>query len=126
VKRKIRLNLLKLRKENLKEKMKMQQDFIEELENRGNANINANKEKIAKLDVEVGIYMTENSIVGEDVFKYTKEQEEVVGAGDKLVKLNNLKGKISQKVSVLLKNISSLLKIRYAPHVLKRLRKNFG
>lgn len=94
---------LELRKENLKEKMKMQQNFIDELENRGNANINANKEKIAKLDDEVGIYMTENSKIEKDVFKYTKEQEEVVGAGDKLVKLNNLKGKISQKVSVITK-----------------------
>jgi len=94
---------LELRKENLKEKMKMQQNFIEELENRGNANINANKEKIANLDKEVGIYMEENANTEEDIFKYTKEQEEVVGAGDKLVKLNNLKGKISQKVSVITK-----------------------
>ena len=94
---------LELRKENLKEKMKMQQNFIDELENRGNANINANKEKIAKLDGEVGIYLTENAKIEEDVFKYTNEQEEVVGAGDKLVKLNNLKGKISQKVSAITK-----------------------
>jgi DNA repair exonuclease SbcCD ATPase subunit len=94
---------LQLRKENLKEKMKMQQNFIDELENRGNANINANKEKIAKLDGEVGIHLTENAKIEEDVFKYTKEQEEVVGAGDKLVKLNNLKGKISQKVSAISK-----------------------
>ena len=41
--------------------------------------------------------------IEEDVFKCTKEQEDVVGAGDKLVKLNNLKGKISQKVSVITK-----------------------
>jgi DNA repair exonuclease SbcCD ATPase subunit len=94
---------LELRKENLKEKMKMQQNFIDELENRGNANINANKEKIAKLDGEVGIYLTDNAKIEEDVFKFTKEQEEVVGAGDKLVKLNNLKGKISQKVSAITK-----------------------
>ncbi len=94
---------LEMRKENLKDKMKMQQSFIEELENRGNANINANKEKIANLDAEVGIYLTENAKIEEDVFKYTKEQEEVVGAGDKLVKLNNLKGKISQKVSSITK-----------------------
>jgi DNA repair exonuclease SbcCD ATPase subunit len=90
---------LEVRKENLKDKMKMQENFIEELENRGNANINANKEKIIKLDSEVGIYMTENAKTEEDIFKYTKEQEEVVGAGEKLGKLNNLKGKISQKVS---------------------------
>jgi len=94
---------LELRKENLKEKMKMQQNFIDELENRGNANINANKEKIVKLDGEVGIYLIENAKIEEDVFKFTKDQEEVVGAGDKLVKLNNLKGKISQKVSAITK-----------------------
>ena len=94
---------LDLKKENLKDKMKMQQEFIDELESRGNANINANKEKIANLDKEVGIYIEENSRTEEDIFKYTKEQEEVIGAGDKLVKLNNLKGKISQKVSTLTK-----------------------
>jgi len=94
---------LELKKENLKDKMKMQQNFIEELENRGNANINSNKEKIAKLDSEVGIYMGENAKTEERVYKFTKEQEEVIGAGDKLVKLNNLKGKISQKVSVITK-----------------------
>ena len=94
---------LELKKENLKDKMKMQQEFIEELENRGNANINANKEKITNLDSEVGVYMTENAKIEEDIFKYTKDQEEVIGSGDKLVKLNNLKGKLSQKVSVITK-----------------------
>ena len=92
-----------LKKESLKDKVDMQKNFIEELENRGNANINANKEKITNLDAEVGVYMDENARTEEDIFKYTKEQEEVVGAGDKLVKLNNLKGKISQKVSVITK-----------------------
>ena len=101
--KKEQIKSLELKKENLKDKMKMQQDFIEELENRGNANINANKEKIAKLDVEVGDYMTHISIVEACLLNKTKFQEEVVGAGDKLLKLNNLKGKISQKVSVITK-----------------------
>jgi len=101
--KKDQIKSLELKKENLKDKMKMQQSFIEELENRGNANINANQEKIAKLDAEVGVYLTENATTEENIFKFTKEQEEVVGAGDKLVKLNNLKGKISQKVSAITK-----------------------
>ena len=46
---------LDLKKENLKDKMKMQQNFIDELESRGHANINANKEKISTLDKEVGV-----------------------------------------------------------------------
>jgi len=109
IKEKIRLQKdeiksLQLKKENLKDKVEMQKSFIEELENRGNANINANKEKITKLDDEVGIYMNENAKTEEEIFKYVKEQEEVTGAAEKLVKLNNLKGKISQKVSVITKD----------------------
>ena len=101
--KKDQIKSLELKKETLKDKMKMQQSFIEELENRGNANINANKEKIANLDAEVGIYMNESAKTEEQIFVYTKEQEELIGADDKLVKLNNLKGKISQKVSVITK-----------------------
>jgi len=101
--KKTQIKSLDLKKETLKDKMKMQKDFIEELENRGNANINTNKEKIANLDKEVGIYMEENAVTEEKVHSLTGEQEEVIGAGDKLVKLNNLKGKISQKVSTITK-----------------------
>jgi DNA repair exonuclease SbcCD ATPase subunit len=101
--KKSQVKSLDLKKDTLKDKMKMQKDFIEELENRGNANINANREKITNLDKEVGIYITENASIEEQVHSLTKEQEEVIGAGDKLVKLNNLKGKISQKVSTITK-----------------------
>lgn len=89
---------LELKKETLKDKIAMQESFIEELENRGNANINSNKEKIANLDLEVSNYMNHISIVEGVLYNKTKLQEEVVGAGDKLLKLNNLKGKLSQKV----------------------------
>ena len=89
---------LELKKESLFDKVEMQRNFIEELENRGNVKINDNQKKIANLDAEVDIYMRENSSLEESIFKYIKEQEEVTGAADKLRKLGNLKGKISQKV----------------------------
>jgi len=101
--RKDQIKSLELKKSNLKDKIDMQQKFIEELENRGNANINANKEKIANLDEEVVVYMRENASLEEDIFKYTKEQEEVTGAAKKLSKLNTLRGKLSQKVSTITK-----------------------
>jgi len=97
------IKVLELKKETLKDKVDMQKNFIEELENRGNANINANKEKIANLDQEVGEYIDANDIVQTHLEKYTKEQENVSGATDKLRKLGNLKGKISQKVSTITK-----------------------
>ena len=94
---------LDLKKENLKDKMKMQQNFIDELENRGKKNIDSNKEKIADLDNEIVHYMDQNSILEQAVSMNVKDQENFIGAGDKLVKLNNLKGKISQKVSTITK-----------------------
>jgi len=85
------------------EKIEMQKGFIEELENRGNDTIVANKEKITNLDKEIGNYMKDNSSIEDKINKLQKEQEEVIDADDKLVKLNNLKGKISQKVSSITK-----------------------
>jgi len=101
--KKTQVKSLDLKKETLKDKMKMQKDFIEELENRGNANINVNKEKIANLDKEVGVYMVENDKTNEQVEKLTEQQQGLTDASKKLVKLNNLRGKITQKVSTLTK-----------------------
>ena len=101
--KKSQVKSLDLKKETLKDKMKMQKDFIEELENRGNANINANREKITNLDKEVGVYMEENDKTNGEVEKLTEEQQKLTDAGKKLVKLNNLRGKISQKVSTITK-----------------------
>jgi DNA repair exonuclease SbcCD ATPase subunit len=94
---------LDLKKETLKDKMKMQQEFIDELENRGNANINANKKKITNLDGEVAIYLNENETITDKVSLLQEKVSGITGAGDKLVKLNNLKGKLSQKVSAITK-----------------------
>ena len=101
--KKEQIKSLDLKKQTIRDKMKMQQNFIEELENRGNANIDSNNVKIDKLDEEVSHYMKENTIIEKNIFKCTKEREKVTGAGEKLVKLNNLKGKISQKVGSITK-----------------------
>ncbi len=108
VKEKIRMikeeiKTLDLKKESLNDKVKMQKEFIEELENRGKDNINNNNQKISNLMEEIDVYMKENAVTEEEVFKYTKEQEYVTGASEKLRKLGNLKGKISQKVSTITK-----------------------
>ncbi len=101
--KKTQVKSLDLKKDTLKDKMKMQKDFIDELELRGNANINANKEKIANLDKEVGVYMEENDKTNGKVEELTEQQQGLTDAGKKLVKLNNLRGKISQKVSTITK-----------------------
>ena len=94
---------LDLKRETLKDKMKMQKNFIEELENRGKANIEANRKKVDKLLEEVDVYIEENEKTEEVVKGKTEEQEAVTGATKKLSKLNNLKGKISNKVATITK-----------------------
>jgi DNA repair exonuclease SbcCD ATPase subunit len=95
------IKILELKKESLLDKVKMQKDFIEELENRGNANINANKRKIVDLDVEIEQYIGENSSLEEPLREFIREQDQIIGFAEKLKKLGNLKGKISQKVSTI-------------------------
>jgi chromosome segregation ATPase len=97
------IKTLELKKDNLKDKVDMQKNFIEELENRGNANINANKEKIANLDQEIGNHMDENIEISNKCQLLEKQLDEYLGATDKLRKLGNLKGKVSQKVSTITK-----------------------
>jgi len=97
------IKVFELKKESLLDKVKMQEEFIEELENRGNANINANKEKIANLDKEIGDYMSENTLNEDPLRELIREQDAITGYAEKLRKLGNLKGKISQKVSTITK-----------------------
>ena len=101
--KKEQIKSLTLKKDTVKDKMKMQQNFIEELENRGNANIDANKNKIDSLMNEVDEYIKTNVSLENDVKVKNDQQESLTGAREKLSKLNNLRGKISQKVSTITK-----------------------
>lgn len=97
------IKVLELKKESLLDKVKMQESFIEELENRGKDNINNNNRKISDLDKEIQQYMDENGSLEEPLCEYIREQDKLVGYAEKLRKLGNLKGKISQKVSTITK-----------------------
>ena len=97
------IKTLELKKESLNDKVTMQKNFIEELENRATQNIENNKTKVTQLLEEVDGYMSENSLTEESILGYTKKQECVTGATKKLRTLGQLKGKISNKVSTITK-----------------------
>ena len=97
------IKVLGLKKESLLDKVKMQQSFIEELENRGKKDIDNNNRKISDLDKEIEHHLNENTCLEEPLREYIKEQDNLIGYADKLRKLGNLKGKISQKVSTITK-----------------------
>jgi DNA repair exonuclease SbcCD ATPase subunit len=97
------IKVLTLKKESLTEKLTMQESFIDGLEKLGKESIEKKEKKVTELLAEVDIYMRDNSTVEESIFSYIKEQEYVTGATQKLRKLGQLKGKISNKVSTITK-----------------------
>ena len=94
---------LDLKRDNIKDKMNMQQKFITELEDMGKQNIEKNKSNINTLIVESDQYVLDNQEIEKTVVERTTEQSKLIGSGEKLATLNNLKGKISNKVSTLTK-----------------------
>jgi len=86
---------------SIEEKILMQQEFIEELENLGNDRIDVNDRKISNLDSEIDELMGHNSSLEDPLRKYIQEQDKITGSAEKLRKLGNLKGKISQKISTI-------------------------
>jgi DNA repair exonuclease SbcCD ATPase subunit len=95
------VKVLNLKKESFTDKVRMQENFINELDNRGKDVINKYNNKISQLNNDIGILNRDNSIFEEDVFRYTKELESVQDAKSKVRKLGNLKGKISQKMDTI-------------------------
>ena len=94
---------LKLKRENLHDKIKMQEKFITEIENRSKEDIKSKKEKINELIKESDNCVNSNEELELEVSGLIEDQEKVTGADKKLRKLNNLKGKLSNKVSTITK-----------------------
>jgi DNA repair exonuclease SbcCD ATPase subunit len=97
------IKTFELKKNSLNDKVQMQENFISELENQGKKNISNNRNKIEQLSEEINSYISENDKVEETVFDLTKQLDEVAGATDKLKRLGNIKGKITQKITTVTK-----------------------
>jgi len=97
------IKVLDLSRENVKDKLDMQKKFIEELENRGKANIQGKQDKITTLLDEQDGYVSTNEGLELEVTGLIEDQEKVTGASKKLRKLNKFKGQLSQKVATITK-----------------------
>ena len=95
------IKVLELKKESLSDKVEMQKSFMGKLESKGRDDIQSNRDKIKILGTEIDTHIEHNGLKEVAVAELMEEQSTVIGAGDKLVKLNNLKGKITQKVSTI-------------------------
>ena len=97
------IKVLDLKKESLIEKVEMQNNFINEIENRGKQNIKDKESKIGQLLVEENNWMNINESSNSELESLQSKVEKYSGSTNKLRKLGNLKGKISNKVSTITK-----------------------
>ncbi len=101
--RKQQVKSLDLKKDNLSDKMTMQKKFIGEIEKQGHDQIDSNNQKIKVLGIENDTHIERNGLIEINIEELIKQQEDVTDSRNKLEKLNNLKGKITQKVSTITK-----------------------
>ena len=98
-----KIRSLDLKRDNIKDKISMQENFIKELEEQGKTNIAENQKKRDGLSDEICVLTMKNEGLEDDVYGLTEEQKKLTGAGEKLLKLNTFKGKLSNKVATLTK-----------------------
>jgi DNA repair exonuclease SbcCD ATPase subunit len=97
------VKVLNLKKESLNDKVSMQGNFIEEIENQSQDSINEKENNIKKILVEENDLMNDNIKLCEELDDLQKAIDVYEGVGDKIRKLGNLKGKISNKVATITK-----------------------
>ena len=92
---------LDLKKESLSDKIEMQENFIEDIEKRGKESIKDKEDKIDELCDEETALGEEVENLGSEIEDLNKKLESYKGAKEKLRKLGNLKGKMTQKVATI-------------------------
>ena len=98
-----KIRSLDLKRDNIKDKISMQENFIKELEEQGKDNITENQKKRDSLGDEICVLIMQTEDLEDKVYGLTEEQKDVTGTGEKLLKLNTFKGKLSNKVATLTK-----------------------
>ena len=93
------IKILELKESATEEKIDMQQSFINELQERGQKQIDEKDSKIIDLTNQIDQVLEETKTIQDDLTDSTKNLESFSNPTEKLRKLGNLKGKISQKVA---------------------------
>jgi DNA repair exonuclease SbcCD ATPase subunit len=95
---------LEVKKNAAKDKVEMQEHFIEDLEARGMETINRKYSKIKEIDCDIEKLMLKNRDLNRDLDGKQEDVSKFANANKKLRQLGNIKGTLSQKVSTLTEN----------------------
>ena len=97
------IKVLDLKKESLIDKVKMQENFIEQIESKSQEDIAIKEKNIGYILNEENNLMNHGERLNEELISLEESLEKYTGATEKLRTLGNLKGKISNKVSTITK-----------------------
>tara|TARA_R100001443_G_scaffold84824_1_gene91488 strand:- start:8287 stop:9582 length:1296 start_codon:yes stop_codon:yes gene_type:complete len=97
------VKVLNGKKDNVKEKIFMQEEFLKELQDRGEKSIEKNEGKITKINLEIDNLLNENTKIDEEIVTKNKQLIEVSESQKRLKTLGNLKIKLNEKVSTITK-----------------------
>ena len=103
--RKIRdeVKTLELKKESLKDKVDMQKDFIDKIEKQSKGDIKERLTKIEKLNDNVQRCFEDSTKQEDLLLDLRKQLADVKDASTRLREFGNIKGKLSQKIQIIVK-----------------------
>ena len=109
------LRTLELKKESLKDKVDMQKNFIQQIENQSKDDVNKKNDVINNLMDEMSGYMKKTEYLDEEVKATQLSIQSFEGATSKLKEYGNIKGKLSQKISGIVKEHKFFSENRVCP-----------
>lgn len=130
VKQRIRLvkdevRTLELKKESLKDKVDMQKNFIEQIENQSKEDISYKEHRIASLLTEENDYMHRNDGINKEVVVLQEKMNSLQGSQSKLVEFSNIKGRLSGKINAIVKEHKFFSENRVCPTCEQDIEENF-
>ena len=109
------IKTLELKKENLKDKVDMQKNFIQQIEDQSKDDIEIKNNSINNLMDEMSGYMKKTEYLDEEVKASQLSLKSFEGATSKLREYGNIKGKLSQKISGIVKEHKFFTENRVCP-----------
>ena len=119
------IKTLELRKESLIDKVSMQEEFIQQIEQDSKELIDGKLAKIRVLEQESDLKLEDNNRLNSEVNDLREEMVKFEGASDALRKMERSKVNSLRRFLQLLRNISSSQRIRFVPHVNRTLKSRF-
>ena len=119
------IKTLDLKKESLKDKVSMQKDFIEKIENKSKGDIKEKEEKIESLLNQECGKMNDNENLNLSLVELQNELKDYSNSTERLREMGNIKGKLSQKIAGIVKEHKFFTDNRVCPTCEQNIEESF-